>query len=188
MLTTIMVRLSATLAVTIGTRTSLLHTSHRWPDAIHLSLWPSAMKNYVNLRNNIPSTFIKGGKIGRKHLPDTFSNSPLSKISGIEVKPNLAHYHLFGSPVYVLQAELRSYQSHKKWSDRTRVGIFVCHSPDHSSNVTLILNTTTANIRYLHYYNHVPFELNGDASTAGYVYYVCSISVYRCRRDVNIIV
>ena len=62
--------------ITTGTRTSLLHASHRWPSAINSSLWPSAMKNYINLRNNLPSTFIKGEKVGRKALPDQFISSP----------------------------------------------------------------------------------------------------------------
>lgn len=132
--------------VTQGTRTSLLHASHRWPKAINSSLWPSAMKNYVNLRNSIPSTFVVGGKQGRQKLPDTFTNSPLSKFSGIETPTNLKHFHPFGSPVYVLEQHLQSQQSHNKWSDRSRVGIFLCHSPNHSGNVPLVLNTQSGNV------------------------------------------
>ena len=132
--------------VTQGTRTALLHASHRWPAAIHVSLWPQAMKNYTNLRNTIPSTYIKGAKFGRKRHPDPFTKSPLSKFCGIEVKPNLAHFHPFGSPVYVLANNLQAGQSHNKWTDRTRVGIFMCYSPGHSSSVPLVLNTSTANV------------------------------------------
>ena len=125
--------------VTTGARTSLLHAAHRWPKAIHSSLWPSAIKNYVNLRNNIPTTFVKG-------IPDTFTSSPLSKLSGSEVTANLKDFHPFGSPVYVLENKLQSRKSYNKWSDRSRVGIFLCHSPSHSSNVPLILNTSSANV------------------------------------------
>ena len=132
--------------VTTGTRTSLLHASHRWPIAIDSSLWPSAMKNYVNLRNNLPSTFIKGIKIGRKQSSDQFISSPLSKLSGLEITPDLSTFHPFGSPVYVLKSKLQAGQSHNKWSDRSRVGIFLCHSPDHAANVPLVLNTATANV------------------------------------------
>ena len=35
--------------ITTGARTALLHASHRWPRTIHASLWPAALKNYVNL-------------------------------------------------------------------------------------------------------------------------------------------
>ena len=132
--------------VTQGTRTSLLHASHRWPAAIHASLWPSAMKNYINLRNNLPTQYIKGNKIGRKKLPDKFVSSPLSRLSGVENQANLKDFHPFGSPVYVLEPNLQALKAHNKWTDRSRVGIFLCHSPSHSSNVPLILNTTTGNV------------------------------------------
>ena len=100
--------------ITQGTRTSLLHAAHRWPTAINSSLWPSAMKHYVNLRNNIPTNFVPGTKQGRHKLPDTFTNSPLSRFSGIESPANLRHFHPFGSPVYVLQPKLQAQQSHNK--------------------------------------------------------------------------
>ena len=132
--------------VTEGGRTSLLHASHRWPKAINASLWPMALKHYVNLRNNLPSNYKPGVKRGRRKLPDTFIDSPLSKFSGMEVKVNLRHFHPFGSPVYVLEQKLQAQQSHNKWSDRSRVGIFLTHSPVHSSSVPLVLNTSTGNV------------------------------------------
>ena len=128
--------------ITEHARTSLLHAAHRWPKAIHASLWPAALKNYVNLRNNIPTTFVKGSK----QSMDTFVDSPLSKFAGKEIKVNLEHFHPFGSPVYVLEDKLQASQSYNKWSDRSRVGIFMTHSPSHSSNVPLILNTRTAHV------------------------------------------
>ena len=72
------------------------------------------MKNYVNLRNHIPSTYIPGGKLGRKKAPDQCVNSPLSKFSGIEMDLNLSHSHSFGSPVYVLENYLQAVKSHNK--------------------------------------------------------------------------
>ena len=89
--------------VTTHAQTSLLHAAHRWPKAIHASLWPAALKNYVNLRNNLPTKFIKGEKLGRSKLPDKFTTSPLSKFAGKEITANLKHFHPFGSPVYVLE-------------------------------------------------------------------------------------
>ena len=105
-----------------------------------------ALKHYVNLRNNIPSNYKTGGKHGRRKLPDTFTESPLSKFSGIEIKVNLKHFHPFGSPVYVLDQKLQAQQSHNKWTDCSRVGIFLTHSPVHSSNVPLVLNTSSGNV------------------------------------------
>ena len=91
----------------------------------------------------MPTEFIPGEKIGRSKQPDRYEQSPLSKFSGTEVEPNLDHFHPFGSPVYVLENDLQSHHAHNKWSDRSRVGIFLCHSPNHASNVPLVLNTQT---------------------------------------------
>ena len=66
------------------------------------------LKHYVNLRNNIPSTYQPGGKDGRHKLTDTFTNSPLFTFSGLEVIVNLQHFHSFESPVYVLAQKLQS--------------------------------------------------------------------------------
>ena len=104
------------------------------------------LKHYVNLRTNIPSTYQPGGKDGRRKLSDTFITSSLSKFSGLEIKINLQHFHPFESPVYVLAQKLQSQQSHNKWTDRSRVGIFLTHSPVHSSNVPLVLNASTGNV------------------------------------------
>jgi hypothetical protein len=119
--------------VTENARTALLHAAHRWPKAIHASLWPAALKNYVNLRNSLPTKYTAAEKKGRKIVqPATFVDSPLSLLSGTEVEPNLEHFHPFGSPVYVLEDSLQAQHSHNKWSDRARVGIFLCHSPHHA--------------------------------------------------------
>jgi len=52
--------------VTTCVRSALLHAAHRWPKAIHASLWPKALKNYVNLRNALPTRFIPEIKQGQK--------------------------------------------------------------------------------------------------------------------------
>ena len=119
--------------ITTSGRTSLLHVSHRWPQTIDTPLWHMALKHYVNLRNNLPSNYKTGGNNGCYELPETFTDSPLSKFSGSENKVNLQHFHPFGSPVYVLEQKLQSQQSHKTWIDRSCVGIFLTHSPGHFS-------------------------------------------------------
>ena len=67
--------------VTTHARTSLLHATHRWPKAIHASLWPCAIKHYVNLRNALPTEFHADKKVGHKGSPDCYVNSPLSPSS-----------------------------------------------------------------------------------------------------------
>ena len=63
-----------------------------------------------------------------------------------EVEPNLNNFKPFGSPVYVLEASLQIQKSHNKWSDRSKVGIFLCHSPLHARSVPMVLNTQTCNV------------------------------------------
>ena len=67
--------------VTIGTMTLLLHVSHRWPNAIHSSLWPAAMKNYINLQNSLPTNFVPYQRIGKIVVTYRYNSSPLSRFS-----------------------------------------------------------------------------------------------------------
>ena len=71
------------------------------------------------------------------------TESPLSKFAGTSVQPNLKHFHPFGCPVYVLQAPLQTWSPFSKWGERSRIGIFLCHSPHHASSVPLVLSTQT---------------------------------------------
>ena len=115
--------------ITENSRTSLLHAAHRWPKAIAANLWPQAIKHVVNVRNSLP----RPGK----------TKSPLSKFAGTSVQPNLKHFHPFGCPIYVLQAPLQTRSPFPKWGECSRIGIFLFHSPHHSSSVPLVLSTQT---------------------------------------------
>ena len=115
--------------ITETTRTTLLHACHRWPGAVTTNLWPQALKNAVNLRNSLPRQYDAG--------------SPLSKFAATTIKPNLKDFHPFGCPVYVLEAPLQTRAPFPKWAERSRVGVYLCHSPRHASSVPLILNTQT---------------------------------------------
>jgi hypothetical protein len=114
----------------------LLHAAHRWPQAINALLWPAAIKHYTNLRNSMPTKFTKGGKRGRTKLPERYDDSPISRFSSTVVECNLGHFHPFGSSVYVLDGNLQAQRSLNKWTDRSKVGIFLC----------LVLNTQTGNV------------------------------------------
>jgi len=108
--------------------TMLLHAVHHWPQAVNGHLWPSALKHAVNIQNSLPR------KIGH--------DNPLSWFAGTSIVPNLDHFHPFGCPAYVLEA-LQSQGVFPKWEERAQVGIYLCHSPCHASNVSLVLNTQT---------------------------------------------
>ena len=129
-------------------RTMLLHAAHRWPKAVSTSLWPYALHHAVKLRNNLA--------INEESL------SPLSKFSGSSVKNNIywKHQHTFGCPAFVLEAPLQSTGPGKpKWSERSRVGVYLGHSSQHSSTVALILNPKTGHVSPQF---HVVFDDNFD--------------------------
>ena len=61
----------------------------------------------------------------------------------MSVQPNLKHFHPLGCPFYVLQTPLQTRSPFPKWGERSRIGIFLCHSPHHASSVPLVLSTQT---------------------------------------------
>ena len=93
--------------INTGTRVSLLHASHHWSNTINASLWKNAMKNYINLRNNIPTQYLTGAEVGCKKLLDTFPASPSSKLCGFETNSDLKDFYPFGSPVYFIEKNFR---------------------------------------------------------------------------------
>ena len=114
-------------------RTMLLHAAHRWPKAVSANLWPFALHHAVRLRNNLESE----------------GASPIARFSGSHVVDNVfwKHQHTFGSPVFVLEAPLQgSLGGKKKWEDRSRVGVFLGHSSQHSQSVALVLNPRTGHV------------------------------------------
>jgi hypothetical protein len=85
-------------------RKQLLHAQARWPNAIHLSLWPYALRTAVALHNTLPT--LEGG------------TSRLENFSSIRVGIKLRNLHVFGAPVFALSNELASGSSLPKWSPR----------------------------------------------------------------------
>jgi len=134
--------------LTEAARTMLLHAVHRWPKTVTVNLWPQALKHAVNIRNSLPRA------LG--------SSSPLSSFSQTNVQPNLKHFHPFGCPVYVLEGPLQTNAPFPKWNERSRVGIFLCHSPHHASSVPLVLNIKTGLVSPQF---HVVFDDNFETIT-----------------------
>jgi hypothetical protein len=55
--------------------------------------------------------------------------------------------HVFGSPCFVLGSRLQSgIAGPPKWEPRSRLGIYVGHSPSHAGLVALVLNPRTGHI------------------------------------------
>jgi hypothetical protein len=59
---------------------------------------------------------------------------------------DLSQYHPFGSPAFVLDARLQGSMNISWWEPRSRVGVYLGHSPHHANNVALILNLSTGHV------------------------------------------
>jgi hypothetical protein len=74
-------------------------------------------------------------------MPREFkARSPEELFFSSPVRPPIKYLHLFGCPVYVLQASLQSGKAAPKWENRSRVGVYLGISSQHALNVSLILN------------------------------------------------
>ena len=112
-------------------RAMLIHAHKRWPEAITPNLWPYAIKVANDSLNETPNM----GDINRRSSTQLFSKT--------NVQHNPKHAKTFGSPVYVLDNSLQSGSHLHKWSQRSKVGIYLGRSPQHSRNVALVLDRIT---------------------------------------------
>ena len=128
--------------ITETARTLLLHAQRHWPEYITTMLWPFAVKAAIERINYL--SFDLEGK------------SPASKFYGTEKAFNINEFHTFGCPVFVLDSRLQSGQiGPPKWEPRSRVGIYLGHSPFHAGSVSLVLNPTTGHVSPQY---HVTFD------------------------------
>ena len=112
--------------LTLAGRTLLLHAKRHWPEMITTMLWPFALKMAAERQN-----FIRIDDEGR---------TAAAKFSGIDMPLELRHHHTFGCPVYVLDGRLQSGGgSVPKWEPRSRMGVYLGHSPVHAGSVALVL-------------------------------------------------
>ena len=129
-------------------RKQLFHAKARWSSAIHLCLWPFALRNAAYIQNNMPSIHNNG-------------LSSIEIFSQATVSPNMKRHHTFGCPVFALDNSLQSGKSLPRWNARSRVGVNLGHSPRHSSSVSLVLNTTTGLVSPQF---HVSFDEHFDST------------------------
>ena len=120
--------------LTLIARTLLLHAVRHWPGYITTMLWPFALKEAAFRLNYL-------------HF-DENGRSNAAKFFGIEndtTDPSI--FHAFGSPCFVLDSRLQSgVAGAPKWDPRSRLGIYVGHSPSHAGNVALVLNPNTGHV------------------------------------------
>jgi hypothetical protein len=112
-----------------STRKQLLHARQRWPAAVHVALWPYALRSAALLHNALPV------------LED--GTSRLELFSSIRVGANMKHVHTFACPVFALQNTLEAGNAVPKWSPRAKSGLNLGPSPMHARNIYLFLNLST---------------------------------------------
>jgi hypothetical protein len=113
-------------------RALILHAAAHWPHGIDSSIWPMAVAHSVHIYNN---------------TPDLNGMCPADLFTG-EVIPRhrLQDFHTWGCPVFILDPKLQSGQKLPRWQPHSRQGVFMGLSTIHSSEVPLVLNTTTGSI------------------------------------------
>ena len=113
------------------TRAMLIHANKKWNKAITPNLWPYAMRMANDIMNETPN------------MQDIHKRTSEQLFSATIVQHNVKHQKTFGCPVYVLDSKLQSGNIFHKWNARSKVGIYLGRSPQHSRNVALVLDRYT---------------------------------------------
>jgi hypothetical protein len=110
-------------------RKQLHYARQRWPAAIHLALWPYALRSAVNLNNTL--SVLEDG------------TSRLECFSSIRIGSKMKYHHAFGCPVFALENDLAAGSSIPHWSPRALLEVNLGSSQSHARNVYLVLNLHT---------------------------------------------
>jgi Reverse transcriptase (RNA-dependent DNA polymerase)/GAG-pre-integrase domain len=117
--------------VTKWARSALLHQLLQWPESASPDLWPFALEHAVHIWN---------------HLPSHHSRlAPIELFTGVKLPDYKAikQARVWGCPVYVLDPKIQDGKKLPKWKARSRVGMYLGSSHEHSSTVGRILNLVT---------------------------------------------
>ena len=107
-----------------------------------MSLWPFALKAATRIMS--------------LYFLDENVASPIEKMSSVERSYiRLKNEHPLFCTVYVLDRKNRSGLDTPKWEPKSTVGIYCGHSPEHSSDVALVMNLQTG---YVTPQFHVTFD------------------------------
>ena len=120
--------------ITETSRTLLLHAQRHWPEYVDTMLWPFAVKVAIERLNCLQM--------------DLDGITPNAKMFNTQqMRMNVGDYHVFGCPVFVLDSKLQSQSiGLPKWEPRSRVGVYLGHSPMHAGSVALVMNPKTGHV------------------------------------------
>ena len=120
--------------VTKWARSALLHQLLQWPEQATPDLWPFALEHAVHLWNHLPSHHTRLAPV------ELFTGVKLPEYKAIN------QARIWGCPVYVLDPKIQDGKKLPKWKARSRVGMYVGSSHEHSSTVGRVLNLRTGAI------------------------------------------
>ena len=124
-------------------RTMLLFAVHKWPKMLSMALWPYALRTANEVRNATPM--------------ENQTKTPMELFAQVAITPKLKHFHTFGCPTYILDNRLQGNQAIQKWQARSRLGIYLGPSPNHSRSISLILNPHTGHTSPQYHVKHDDF-------------------------------
>jgi hypothetical protein len=125
-------------------RSFMIHAALHWSEdgSDDITLWSFAVDHAAWLYNRIPQR--------------TSGITPLEMVSQCKTDHrDLMRTHVWGCPVYVLEATLQDGKKLPKWNKRARMGQFLGFSRTHSSTVALVRNLHTG---YVSPQYHVVFD------------------------------
>ena len=116
------------------TRTMLLHQLIHWPDQFDKANWPFALEHAIAIWNHLPRT--------------AHGQTPIEIFTGLKTQDPqfLLRCRVWGSPCYVLDPRLQDGKRIPKFTKRSRLGMYMGLSNQHSSSVGRILNLQTGNV------------------------------------------
>ena len=85
------------------------------------------------------------------------TKTPMDLFARVEIAPKLKHLHMFGSPMYILDNKLQGNQAIQEWQARSRPGIYLGLSLNHSRSISLILNPRTGHTSPQYHVKHDDF-------------------------------
>ena len=116
-------------------RSFMIHSTLHWSSdgADDLALWSFAVDHAAWIYNRIPQ--LRSGI------------TPLELLTGIHSDfSDLRRAHVWGCPVFVLDAKLQDGKKLPKWNRRARMGQFLGFSRSHSSLVAMVRNLHTGHV------------------------------------------
>ena len=99
-------------------RTMLLFMVHKWPRMLSMALWPYALRTANDVCNATPF--------------EGQTKTPIVLFAQVAIAPKLKHFHTFRCPTYILDNKLQGSKAIQKWQVRSRLGIYLGPSPNHS--------------------------------------------------------